>query len=329
MPDTATLDATENDVRNAALRADAGEGDAPDAAPETDPQTSPENPGKPAEKGSDADSDESEKETQKPAAKPAEKPAQDKPAETKPESAYAKAAKEKARLDNNWKKFNAEKEQHRQEMARFEQQRAEFLKQREQPAPKATKPEEDPDILESLAKEYEENGNSVMAKLASERAAHFRDLAKKQQQEQASPAKAPGDHINDPRFISEWKRHVADLVQANPTLTDPADPVGRATMGLANHENYGRFFRAFPDGLKVAHEVALLQRDAALLKPTQEELTKVKAEVERLTKLTGIRGAPPPSGSGRGKHALADLNGDDAEDFVRNAAMKADRGETN
>jgi hypothetical protein len=99
-------------------------------------------------------------------------------------------------------------------------------------------------------------------------------------------------------------------------------------MGLANHENYGRFFRAFPDGLKVAHEVALLQRDAAQLKPLQEELTKVKAEVERLTKLTGIRGAPPPSGSGRGK-ALADLSGDDAEDFVRHAAMKADRGETN
>jgi uncharacterized protein YeeX (DUF496 family) len=326
------MDASETDVRNAALRADAGENDAPDAAdtPETDAQTSPENPGQPAENGSDADSEKSEKETQKPAAKPAAKsPATDKPQAAKPESAYTKAAKDKARLDTSWKKLTEEKEAFRQEIARFEQQRAELLKQREQPAPKAPKPEENPEILESLAKDYESRGDEVMAQLARERAAHFRDVAKKQQEQKAAaPTKAPGNHIDDPAFLNEWKRHVADLVKENPTIIEPTDPVGRATMGLVNHENYGRFFRSHPDGIKVAHEVALLQRDAAQLKPLQEELTKAKAEVQRLTKLTAIRGGPPPSGSGRGKQALADLNGDAAEDFVRNAAMKADRGES-
>jgi|GEM_PF-3471017 len=332
MPDTATIDiASEDDVRSAALRADAGE--PPQAVadtdtPENDTEASPDN-GQPADKGrEDAESDTGETDTRSAATeKPEAKPKADKPA--KPESDYTKKQKEKARYETNWKKFQDEKEAHRQQVAKFEQERAEYQKQRtqtQQPAAPAEPQGPSAEAYEAAAKQYEDEGNTAMAQMAREKASEAR--AKAQQQRPAA-AKAAGDHTQDPQWKGEWNKNVAELVQAHPTLNDPADPVGKQTMDYIRHPHYGRFFKAHPDGIKVAHEVALLTARAGKADALQGELTKAKAEIDRLTKLTGLRGAPPPSGApGPGK-GIGELSGDAAEDFVRQQAMKADRGESN
>jgi hypothetical protein len=76
----------------------------------------------------------------------------------------------------------------------------------------------------------------------------------------------------------------------------------------------------------MAHEVAGLIHRAGRVPTLEKELTSAKAEVERLTKLTSIRGGPPPSHALTPK-GIGEMRGEEAEDFVRQQAMKADRGD--
>jgi hypothetical protein len=167
-----------------------------------------------------------------------------------------------------------------------------------------------------------------MAQLAREKATELR--AKEAQRATAAPAAAqqPGSAMNDPKFKAEWLSHTAELVKADPTLNDPNNPIVQQTNAYLKDPTYGRYFRAFPDGIKMAHQVAVLNAAAQRVPKLEGELKTAKAEIDRLTKLTGIRGAPPPSGPASPAKGLDGLSGEAADDFVLQAAIRADRGES-
>jgi hypothetical protein len=338
MPDTATEtpapETSDDAVMAAALAADRGETAdvTPETqTPETDTATSPETNGKPSETGGEDGSTTSEEgDPQKKAEAAGNKPGDDKA--TKPESAFAKAQKEKARFEGVRKKFHEEQAALRAEKAKFEAERAEFERTRTQTP--VTKPAADEpqgpnaDAFERAAKQYEEEGNSSMAQLAREKATELR--AKEAQRTTAAPAatQQPGSAMNDPKFKQEWLSHTAELVKADPTLNDPNNPIVQQTNAYLKDPTYGRYFRAFPDGIKMAHQVAVLNAAAQRVPKLEGELKTAKAEIDRLTKLTGLRGAPPPSGTPGAPRALDGLSGEAADDFVMQQALRADRGES-
>ncbi len=302
---TASAASAEHDVRAAALAADAREYTPTEQQPDSKPDPSPGEAAQPAETGSD--------ETTAEQAKP--KPEQGTKTEPKPESAYTKAQKEKARMEKTWKQVQAEKEAVRRERDELQRQRAEIESK--------AKPKDDgppAEVYDALAKKYEGEGNEAMAEMARQQAAQLRAKAA----QGTAPARQ-AEAWKTPEFQTEWQKHVAELVQANPALSDPNDPVVKLTNGLVNDPAYGRYFKAHPDGIKMAYEVAQLQQRAGKAEALEKELAKVKAENERLSKLTSIRGSHPPTASA--PKGLASMKGDDAEAYVRQQAEKADRGE--
>ena len=116
------------------------------------------------------------------------------------------------------------------------------------------------------------------------------------------------------------------IVKAEPELGDPQNPVFQAVAQLVNQSPYARFFRAHPDGIRAAVEVAKLQTSAARLPALQKELDTARQEIARLNKLTQPVGGPP-AGPAPGKKPLAEMTMDEADAYLRAQAEAADRGE--
>lgn len=314
---TPSVDTSEADVRNAALSADSGTDSAPldtqSDASET-PTSQEQNDGQPTEQGSESTPEEGTS-PEKP--KPEQQPQKQKP--TKPETPFSKAQKEQARLADSWKKLDAEKGRVRQLEAQLNERLARLEQQQAQtPTPPAdTGPSAD--VYDQLAKKYDAEGDEHMANLAREAAQKKRTEAAARPQAQQAPA----DPTSAPEFKANWNRHVQELVAANPTLNEPENPLAKDTMALVHDPEWGRFFKAHPHGIKAAFQVAQLKQSAAQVPALQAELKKAQAEIGRLNKLTKIGGSHPSAPATSKK--LNELNGQDAEDFVRSQAEAADR----
>lgn len=337
--DTTTDDATtpgDDAAADAAMLRAAQEADGvlPTSQTETDAssQNQPEGTSKKDATGKPADASQ---ETAKPAGKGNEAKPGDKPENKgteKPLTEFEKAKKEKERAAEVLKGFQKEKEQLR---ARDQAREAE-LKQLRAEVQALKKPAAGPakdqhgftaETYEKLAKQYEEQGNDEMAQAAREKVAELRAKA-------TAPAAAnAAEPWKDPAFEAEWQGHVKQLIDADPSLADPANPVVVATQGLLNNPVYGRYFRNFPDGIKMAHEVALLMRDAQTASSAKEqlaaketELKTARAEIERLTGLLQPRGSlpgKPPAG----EKDFADMTEEEQDAHMRRVAEAADRGE--
>lgn len=298
--------------------ADVDAGKTPAAAPETtakpDAKPTAETNGATAE----TDAGKKGKET----ATPSEKGA----AEPKPESAYTKAQKERARQENLLKNFQQEKEAFRQERAAF-QAELEGLR-REVKALKAAPagPAKDEngfsaDQWDQVAKKYASEGNDEMAEAARQRADKLR-----RQAPVAETSTAPADPEKawqTPEFQKKWAETTDAILKEEPALADPANPLVGAVNNLVNDKTWGAFFRARPDGLRAAVEVAKLTQRAAQSEALQKELETTKKELERLTKLTQPRGSLPAAPV-PGKKSLADMSPAEADAYVRSVAAAAD-----
>lgn len=340
-PPDAAADAAESaEMMRIAREADAAtEGQQPATATTT---TKPEGDGKPAAEGTDGKpAADGSKDGKPPAAGADPKKAADgtKPDANggKPKTQAEKDADEAARKDRSWKKLEEERGQFRAERARIDaelnQLRATVSALKKKGATPAG-PAKDSNGLTAddytqLAKKYKSEGNDQMAQAAEERAA---ELKAKAPAAADGAAAATGNAWEEPEFQAEWNGHVKALIDSNPELANPDNPLVKVTQELVNGKDYGRYFRAFPDGIRVAHEVALLMRDAHSAKETREKLTAAegevataKKEIERLNGLLQPRGSHP-SKPPAGEKKLADMSDEEADREVRRIAEEADRG---
>lgn len=320
--DPAASTDAEPDIMALAMAADAGTLDHNASTP-AKPATAPQEPtSTPADSGEDA---QTKAEPEKPAAEAkTDKPA----AEAKPESAYQKAQKDAERRDKSWKALEAEKAQVRAEAQQIAATKAEIeqLRRTVQELKTPAKPATDAngntaEVYDQLAQKYADEGDTQMAKLAREQA----DKLRTQAPTRAPAAPAPAEVWKTPEFQTEWQRHTAELLAADPTLNDPANPLVQTANMLTSHKEWAPYFRANPAGIKAALEVAKLMRVAASVDTLRKEHDAAKAEVERLTKLTQPRrGGPTPPAPG--EKSLAEMSDAEADAEIRRLAEAADRG---
>lgn len=332
MPPTATAEVPADtttadlDPMEAALRADAGESAETIVAPKAS-----------------ATADKSgEKDAPKAGAKPSDgaKPGEKKPAEAGKagedanDTPFKKAQKEAERRDRSWKALEQEKQEFRAERDRINSDvialRREVETLRKGGAAKADAGKADEhgltaDDYDRAAKKYEDEGNTEMAALAKKRVEKMR--------QQPAASAAAGETWQQPEFQKEWQRHTDELIAGDAELAKPDNPLVKATQALLHDGTFGRFFRAHPDGIKAAFEVAKLMRDAHSAGEVKKNLdaeqaahAKSKKEIERLNALLqphgGGRGQPPA-----GEKSIAQMNGEEADAEVRRIAAAADRGE--
>jgi hypothetical protein len=294
----------EPDLMALAMEADANPQDTPSTEPKetvpTDEQVS-----------SEPKADEAVDPEKKPETKPEEQP------KDQTESRFKKAQKEQARQAETWKKIEAEKAQLRAEREAIAREREEHRKQQEHKQRNADDPTADD--YDRLAESYEAKGNDRLAQVARQKALDLR----KAQTSQAS-AKAAQPDWQTPEFQTKWHENVQALIKEDPSLADDSNPVVGITNNLINEPNYGRFFRAAPDGIRAANEVAKIIHAAHTLTTTnkglQQELEKSKAEIQRLTKLTKVSGSHPAAGN----PAAANKKGDVSDDELMRLAADAD-----
>jgi hypothetical protein len=337
MSDTSTLtantDTSDADMFAAAMAAD--EGRETPASPTVATSITTETP-----TAASSDTDESVNQAavdaDKAPAKPTEKPTEQKPAAPeKPETPFTKAAKERERQQSLLKNFEADKAAFREEKAKIAQDmdalRREIAELRKPPAtPTETKDEHGHTsaTYEQVAKRYEEEGNYDMANMARQKAASLKQPAPTAPSGAAAASATAGNEAwKSPEFQQQWQQHAAALVQAEPALGNPEHPVFKAVGQLVNQSPFAPFFKARPDGIRAAFEVATLQIEAAAAADLRKQVETTQAEIKRLTALTSPRGSLPT-----GQHAqpksLAEMSSDEADAFVRNLAASADRGET-
>lgn len=321
MDQTTTIEApadTEIDIMKIAEQADAEPATTPAPAKTEQPPAS----GAQDEKKQDKQPAQGEQ-------KPEQKAADQQPDDGKA-SQYEKSKKEAERRDRSWKALEAEKEAFRAEKARIDQELADLRRlqaQARQPAASTEPPKDKLGLTatdyDEMAKEYDERGKDDLARAARERAAGLRAQAAT-----AGSAAAPSN-FDSPDFQAKWQENIQALVKEDPTLTDPANPVVKAANALTTDKNFGRFFRAAPDGIRAAVEVARLMQKATAaqaltteLDTTKGELKTAKAEIERLTKLLSPQGSRP-TGPAPGAKRPEEMNSDD----IRALAAAADQGQ--
>lgn len=269
-----------------------------------------------------------EGETPKPDAKGGEQPAADKTTPDKPESAYVKAQKEADRRDRSWKQLEQEKTEFRQERAAtqatvegLKRELAQLKAQHAGPARDETGATAE--TYEGLAKKYADEGNDGMAEAAQARADKLRRQAPAATPE---PNAATAEAWRTPEFQTQWKAETEALIAEAPELADPNHAITKAANALLADKTWAAHFLARPNGIRAAVEVARLLEKSATIDATKEELKTAKAEIERLNKLTQIRGSLP-GGPKSGPRKLEDMSSEEAHNEVRRLAEAADRGE--
>lgn len=313
----------EIDIRAACLAADADMSGGATPPAESTPKPATETPGAPSETGTAGNA------SGKPSA-PEPKPAQPKPAATNvnapAESEYKRKQAEAQRRERSWQQLEKEKQEFRQQKAQYEAEQARARAEREQ-AGRRDGLTAKANSYEALARQYEQAGDDRMAQVAREESRKLREEA---QQAAQAPTETPaqGAPQQSPAFVAEWNKHLQEVVAQNPELRDSDNPTAKQTMALLDHQAYGRFFKSHPDGIKMAVEVARLIEGAGKSQALEKELTSARAEIERLNKLTNIRGGPAaPTAAPSPEGGLpGNLSGAALESWVRSAAYKADQG---
>lgn len=252
-------------------------------------------------------------------------------------SPYAKAQKESARKDKSWQAIEAQKAAVRDEQAKIAAERQTLHRELAELRAKAqapTAPAKDEhgntaEDYDELADKYADEGNTALAKAARERAKALRRAPAGNQATGQQAATAP-QTPDSPQFQAAWQANVQQLITKDPELAKPDNPIVRTANALVNDPDYGRFFRHAPDGIAAAVEVARIMQQAESAKTlttevemTKAELTKAKAEIDRLNKLTQPQGSPP-TGAAPSRKPTDALTDDD----IRQMAAAADRGET-
>lgn len=322
MTDTEQTPATapssaEPDLMALALAADRGETLPDTPAPIETEQT----PTPPAAGTTDKAADTAE--TAQPEAKP-ETDTTTPPA--KPESAFEKAKKEKARREVTWEKINLEKNELAAQRAKL-QRDAEELARMAQTV--RTPPAQQTQASPYSAEQYEQAAERFDAKGEFDLADAARAEAKRQRaqppaavaspqapQQQAQPAPmVPGS----PQFIGIWRQALTELTAIDPDIARPDSAIYKATAEALRKDPT---LNQRPNGIAYAYQRAI----KAVAVSAADELTKAKAELERLNKYSALRGSPPGAVSTTPR-SIDQMTPAEADAHVLAMAQAADRGE--
>jgi DNA repair exonuclease SbcCD ATPase subunit len=244
--------------------------------------------------------------------------------------AKAKADAERARLNKSWTELNSEKEQLRKSLEEVRALKAEIEKSKQtqaKPSVDVEKLSKDADDYDKIAEQYEEDGDSKLAKAARKKADEIRaqiQAAKSQQQTTQAASASAAEHwdASSPEFRQKWTENANALLRQYPQYADAGHPVRKIIDGLVTHANYGKYFTVNPDGLKFAGEVALLIHQNSLTKQVAEENKKLKEQLAEANKKLGLGGTPT---SGAVKPAnLSSLSDSDFEAEMFRKARELD-----
>ena len=242
---------------------DADQGDTPDSPPATEGEPAKETPDgdEPKVKEGD-DANEPDTEAEGRAA----------------ESEYAKAQKDKARLDRNWEKQQEIAEQNRKDREELERERAELKREREsKPATTQTTRREVSDADEDgyTAEDYDNA---------------YEGFLKEGDDIRATEAKKRSQDLKVKTFQRKWGEDVDRLRKDNPDLDKADSPLRVAAEKVLNEIP---IFKMIPTGASLALRVAKADMSTASVSGLQAENQKLKEEIQRLTKATAIGGSGP------------------------------------
>lgn len=225
---------------------------------------------------------------------------------------YTQAVKSERRLNEGWKKLNAEKEALAAEKARLEAEKKAIEESRNgatQPAARAAAPQapaagqqpgaQAPDInalpdmarrytaeeLEALAKDLESEGDTTNAKLAKDFAGQRRAY-----DSQLAQAQATQQHATQyQEFRRAWIGNMASAMKENPDLQNRQSPLSQAFEGiLATYP----LLKQIPDGALVGVNVAKWKLGFDEAEALRGEVAKLQQENKRLL------GNVTPAGAG-------------------------------
>jgi len=238
----------------------------------------------------------------------------------KPLSRYERAKKDAERYDRNWKKL----QERQAELARAQAELAEREKRLAAGAPSSAKAEGAPDTrsvedYEAAAADWERAGKFDLAELARKQAARLREAAahasvrggdaasagERVPQAAASQAEAQQGGPASPAFVAEWNAHLREL-EATREFADLGDRESELYRATAQVLRSDARFSRFPDGIRIAAQIARLQVDAGAVPKLREQLQAQQEELAKLRAATSpSRGAPNSRGQSRPFEALS------------------------
>jgi hypothetical protein len=200
------------------------------------------------------------------------------------ESKFARAKKDEARLARNRQEFEEEKARYRQEQEQIKREWAEF---KQQHAAQSQSRNGDVGKFDSQSfnrayLEFRDKAHRLLKEGDIDGAIEQFNWADKAQQG-AQEAYQAEQQEQQSKFVNEWQNKAREVIKERPTLGDASHEDARA-MGelLTQYPVLGMI----PDGFKHAAEILTMRKDAAEASGLREENNKLKAEIERLTKLT-------------------------------------------
>lgn len=197
------------------------------------------------------------------------------------EKEKSKWAQNEERKNKTWDQINAEKEAVKAEKEALAKERAEVEKARKSPVADALRDEHGHTAKDyaAVADKYRRDGNAEYAEAAQKLADTMAQKEVQARQQQAQQ-----------EFQSSWEKNYDDQCAKIPELKDRESPLYKDVVKVLND---------FPllqrdvKGLNYAIQAAQLQRQAKEFDGTKAELTKLKADHDKLLKKLSIGGGSP------------------------------------
>lgn len=220
-------------------------------------------------------------------------------------------AKNKERKEKTWQEINAEKEALKAEKEAIAREKAEIQKAKQATSEVyrdkhgATKQ----DYLE-VAKQLRAKGENTQADAAEKLAADLAEEENQFKQQKAMEARQ-----------AAWKKDYEDLTAKKPDLKDQNSELYKRTVKVIEQfpllaQNDG--------GLKYAVRAAEIELQAEEFEGTKAELTKLKAEYDKLIKKTQI-GSGVPTSSPKENKSFDQMSLKEQEKYLEQAAYEHDR----
>lgn len=220
-----------------------------------------------------------------PAKLPGQESGQNVPIPTAPPT---KEQKEAARLGKSWQQLDQEKSETRQLRDELRQLRTDLLA-RQQPPDAAGK--FDSKQFERASHEFATRANKLLDNGDIDGAKEQFALADQTRAAAQEAAQAETQHA-ERQFASDWKAKASEVIREVPELGDGTTELSK---GMAELLQQNPILGHIPDGFKQGYEILKLRHDSAEASGLREENTKLKTEIERLTKLTTPAGGKDPA----------------------------------
>ncbi len=248
--------------------------------------------------------------------------------------------KERTRLNESWKKLEADKEKTRAEAEQLrkdrealEADRKKLADDRQRSATKREKPKDatgyTADELEAAAADFEKDGKLELRDIAAAKAKALRKLEAEQNAgggggDTGADSYPVPSEAQQQRMLREWNGHLVKLSEENPDMKVMDSPLRTEVTALLKQFP---IFHTRSEGIHYAVEVAKLRLSEKEAKAKATELstriTELETENKRLTELTALH----PAGGGSGSHSspkkFENMTDAEQEEYLKREAAEA------